>query len=267
MFPAEILDRIFSSLQKDRAALCSCSAAHPFLSSIAERHLFVHLLIYIGNPTSATNGFLVPQLSRCLSERPYLADHVRSITIDSRVYSGPCEAFEELSNLLPLISRSETVSLLNIKWLGLPEKLRSAFLNYLRMPRMKEIYLQNCTHFPLTTLDDATNIKSLKFDSWRCSYKALNDTANPIPTSLESLFLVDVDSQEFISWVLPRVVRLISLHAKASLFALPNLTPIFYACFESLRSLTLEIGTSCMFLTRIDCPADTYIPSPNCIHR
>jgi len=251
MLPAEILDRIFSFLQNDRAALTSCSAAHPYLYSLVERYLFVHLFIYIegihARHPSAIYGIPVSRLSRCLSERPNLANHVRSVTIDGRIYSRSSnKAFQELSTILPSIQRAESVSLRNIQWLRLPESFRSALLDCLQTPHMEEIHLRDGTDFPLTLLDDCRNIKCLKLDSSDCSY--VDYAENETPTSLESLFLGEViNREEFMYWAETRLEKLISLYVKTTLFPLPDLSPIFPS-LESLRSLTFAISTSCTSL-------------------
>ena len=260
--PVEILDRIFSFLQKDRAALKSCSAAHPLLSSIAERHLFAYITVYLAINSfrsSPIDGYLVPQLSSRLSRWPYLANQIRGIAIDDGSYRSS-NSLEELSTILPLISRSEKFSLCNIERLKMTWKVRSMLLDYLRTPHMQEIYLQHSHNFPLAILDDARNIKSLKVRSSRCNFK---HCAPHTPTSLESLFLVDVKSvYEYITWAVPRAKNLISLHVKTTMVCFPNLSPILDACLESLRSLTLDIGPLCtlLILTSMKCLLHTYIP-------
>src|SRR5258705_3853852 len=123
MLPTETMDCILSFLQRDQATLKACSAAHPLLSFLAERHLLTHMIFYIGfyskrHPCCPTDGFPVPLLSRRLSERPYLAHHIRSITLDGSAFSypEPPMVFKELSVILPSISSPEKVTLRHTGW-------------------------------------------------------------------------------------------------------------------------------------------------------
>jgi hypothetical protein len=255
MLPVEILDHIFSFLQKDRAAqtLRSCSAAHPLLSSVAERHLFVHTIVY-GNPSRdppPNDGFLVSHLARCLTEGPHRANHIRSIAIQDNHHTElSAQPLNELSTILPLIQRAEEISLCSIRWSSLPKIFLSALLDCFRTPYMKQICLKNSFTFPLSILDNFKNIKSLKVDSSFVGFRG--SAANSTSTSLESLFLLDVGNiSEFLTWATPRVNSLISLHVKTVAYSFPNLSPILNACKLSLTNLTLEIGTSCTFLIQI----------------
>jgi hypothetical protein len=255
--PAEILDHIFSFLQKDRPTLKSCSVAGPLLSSFAKRHLFAHIDIYLGiyaSQSSPNDGFLVPKLYKCLSERPYLANRIRGISLIadglSDSYYASSTSLQELLTILSLIQRAEEVSLRNVRWSKLPETFREALLDYLRTSHVKEITLESAYGFPLGFLDDAENIKTLKLETSHC--RKLQRAAHPTPTSLESLFLVDVGHwNEFFAWADPGLQNLISLHVKSRILPFPNLYRIFTICLESLRSLTLDIGDSCTFLDLI----------------
>jgi len=245
MLSADLFDYIFSFLQRDRATLNSCSAAHPFLSSLAERHLFVHIVIFIGHYEGAIpEGFLVPYLFTCLSERPYLANHVRSITIDGRGHPKYSESFEKLSTILSLIQQANRLSFHNIPSFTFPEIFHSALLNCLRTPHMKEFSLRHTNGFPMALLDGFKNLKRLELDSSRCNF---TNCANTTPTSFECLSLSEVYNVHGVtSWAERRVNGLITLHAKAERFYFLDLSPIFNACLESLRSLSLGIGNMCM---------------------
>jgi len=252
MLSAELFDYIFSFLQRDRAALNSCSAAHPFLFSLAERHLFVHIVIFLDHhdhegppPTGIPEGFLVPYLFICLSERPYLANHVRSITIDGRDYPKDPETFEKLSTILSLIQQARRFSFHNFKFFTFPEIFHSASLNCLRTPHMKEVSIRNMNRFPMAFLDGLKNLKILELDSSLCNF---TNCANTAPTSLEYLSLTDVHNAHVVTWWAERKVNgLIALHAKAERSPFPDLSLIFNACLESLRSLSLGIGDMCAF--------------------
>jgi hypothetical protein len=249
MLPTETMDCILSFLQRDQATLKACSAAHPLLSSLAERHLITHMIFYIGfyskhRPCCPTDGFPVPRLSRCLSERPYLTHHIRSITFDGSAFSypEPPHVFKELSTVLPLISHPEKVTIRHTGWSEFPEDFRSTLLDFLRKPRMKEICLQDAHDFPLAVLNNFRNIKNLSLGSTLCGYMW------PILTSIESLSLVDINSDAYIAWASSRLNSLISLHVKVAFQPFPDLSPIFYNCSETLKRLTLEIGSFCTFL-------------------
>ena len=238
------------------------TAAHPLLSSITERHLFAYITVYLAINSfhsSPIDGYLVPQLSSRLSQWPYLANQIRGIAIDDGSYRSS-NSLEELSTILLLILCSEKFSLCNIERLKMTRKFRSTLLDYLRTSHMQEIYLQHSHNFPLAILDDARNIKILKVRASRCNFK---HCASHTPTSLESFFLVDVESvYEYITWAVPRAKNLISLHVKTTMVRFPNLSPILDACMESLRSLTLDVGPLCtlLILTSMKHLLHTYIP-------
>ena len=259
--PAEIIDFIFSFLQKDQAALKSCSAAHPLLSSLAERHLFAYVILYTAShiiPPDPIDGFLVPQLSRCLSERPNLAKYIRSVTIDGGLGRTSYTIFDELSTLLPLLTHSEELSLRKLRWSVLPDKLRSALVSFLQATHIKGIYLAKFDNFPLTLLSNLKHMKTLAIDSSGCSFKHARH-AHRITTSLESLSLTDVTLVEYTRWACLGLNGLISLHV--NIYPLPDLSLILTACSKSLTSLTLEIDTSCtLFILNLSTTLDLTFP-------
>ena len=245
MLPAELVDWIFTFLQKDPNALKSCSAAHPLLSFLAEPHLFVHIIFYVGfhsNHPCPTDGLPVSKLSRCLAERPHLANHTRSITIDgsASLNSNPSVFFEGLSTLLPLIPSPEKISLRHVRWFQFPEALRLAVLNCFRTPRMKEICLHNSPNFPFPVLDDFRNIKNLELGSSGSSLQY-----HPVQTTLASLSIVDDDLVRYIALAGSRLNGLTTLHAKAKFRPFPDLSPIFTSYSNSLKCITLDIGSFC----------------------
>jgi len=253
MLPPETIDCILSFLQRDQATLKACSAAHPLLSSLAERHLLTHIIFYIGfyskyRPCCPTDGFPIPRLSRCLSEKPYLAQHIRSITFDGSAFSfpEPPQVFKELSTVLPLISHPEKVTLRHTGWSEFPEEFRSTLLNFLRNPRLKEICLKNAHNFPLTVLADFRNIKNLILGSTLCSY--IFRAGRPTFTSIESLSLVDITSDTYAAWAGSKLNSLISLRVQVRFYPFPKLSPIFNSCSDTLKRLTLEIGSLCTSL-------------------
>jgi hypothetical protein len=72
MLPAELIDHIFSFLQKDISALKACSKAHPLYSRLAERHLYAHIVII--DPRA-------PEVCNLILENPRLLDYPRTLEI------------------------------------------------------------------------------------------------------------------------------------------------------------------------------------------
>jgi len=71
VLPTELLDHIFSFLQKDISALKACSKAHPLLSRLAERHIYAHIVI---DPRA-------PEVYDDTLENPHLLDYPRTLEI------------------------------------------------------------------------------------------------------------------------------------------------------------------------------------------
>jgi len=76
-----VVDYIFSFLQSDYISLRKCFEGHPFLASLAERHLYAHIALQ-NHPTRNDQKFLPSELLSVFAERPHLLNNVFSLNIE-----------------------------------------------------------------------------------------------------------------------------------------------------------------------------------------
>ena len=246
----EIFDHIFAFLHPK--SLIACSEAHPFFSTIAERHLYHHIILarssrfYIVG--SGPGYFLMPShLIRLLSEAPQIVNHVRVLQIE---LCRP-ETHEELALILPMLTALESIALTSrhpLLWnLMVSQTLVIALAECLRLPTLRVVHVDDL-YFPLSMLDANDNMKELSFSrSSSFSMADRPDDNNP-PFQLTSLKIKNIDPGYrtfFTTWAKQHITKLQSLKC-CYLYDWDELIFEFLkVCSDTLIDLDIELRLPC----------------------
>ena len=148
LLPVELIDRIFSFLDEDTSALMVCSRSHPFLSQIAERHLYTDIALTTDSVSYFYEHF---------SKNPRVLFYPR--TLDIYALSSPLTS-KILSSLVPRMTNLMSLKLFDV--IGLYHtKFPSALEVCLQQSSVEEIQLTNF-HIPFSFLDNGKAIKKLQ---------------------------------------------------------------------------------------------------------
>src|SRR5438270_3827170 len=148
VLPPEILDHIFDLLfHTDYKSLRACAEAHPFLSDLAERHLFSDIRVHCGSTGGPT--FNAMALSKLFHDKPRLAKHVDSLAIELRSNALDEDCFTAISFIVTMVLRLRTIDLdSNIAWCKFPTHFREALTDCLGLPSIKRVSLSRVDDFP-----------------------------------------------------------------------------------------------------------------------
>lgn len=249
MIPPEIIDHVLGFLQWDRITLKFCAQAHPTLSKLVERHIYVHLTVH--NFASSHPGtYHSSDLFRLISQNPEISKSVRSFRMDLLIPSFfqpfyTDDNYEELALILPLLTQLEAVFLSasgaggSCGWYDLRESFRIAFINCLQLPSLTDVKLSFLKNFPLSILDLSRSLKRLSL-SGTFDYSSGSSQVYP---SLDSLLLNGCLSMDaIISWLRSR--SLLSLEYESDFRPLSRLLEV---SADSLTTLKIHVPHECMF--------------------
>jgi len=258
MFPVEIVDNIFSRL--DYHSLEASSAAAPFLSRIAERHLYadIALVAWYGCKDSKL-PLTIAQLSNLLSERPHIASHVFSLTIEISQSISVDQYLEAFPQVIRLLQNLRKITIerphgppyfWDEGWSKLPESFRSSLEYSLRLPSMQELEVIGIIAIPLSFLHDCTGIEILKLQGCTISDPELNSPhGGPL---IRDLSLVDVrhsSLKRLTPWIAKSCKQL--QYFRFSPYSRPErefsltIPPILFSCSNALTALDIDLVSSC----------------------
>jgi len=203
MLPAELIDQVFSFLQKDILALKACSKAHPLFSILAERHLYAHIVI---DPDA-------PETCDLILENPRLLDYPRTLQIRCHDYTSSRNPMA----IVPMIPQMSNLISLRIDTLPCPLDQEQEFFSTFKIilqqlqPSLQQLSLQLFHDFPLSILDVAKSIKQLTL-SYCTADKHESISSSPSShLSLETLILSGDHNPELHRWAMRWVTRLTTL--------------------------------------------------------
>jgi len=267
MLPVEILDYIFSYL--DVHSLKASSKAHPVLSHIAERHLYVRITLQNHEEYNSSDSWLsleVGQLSDLLSERPHIANYVLFLTIN--VGEGDDKLFpflEAIPSILALLLKLRTVVLNWTSTMGrvkfnkypnLPEDFCSSLAKSFELISMKKVKFYGI-RIPLSLLHRCGNtIEKLVFD--RCIVSQSDDSEVESSSSgcppLEDLRITKINNRSLktlVHWVANGCRQLrqfrFSPFDKRDEDPFVLIKPILVSCSNTLTILDVDLGSLCRF--------------------
>ena len=191
--PPDVVDYIFSFLQSDYISLRKCSEGHPFLASLAERHLYTYIALQ-NHPTRNDQKFLPSELLEVFAERPHILDNVFGLNIEliSLHKVEMIRSLEGISLILSMVPRLISITLRGrgrdtVAWRNLDETFQTAFLNLLCSPSVTEVSIEEVVGFPLSAFDQCKSLKHLSLHGkFRSDFGMSTLTLTHLPT-LESL--------------------------------------------------------------------------------
>ena len=260
MVPTDIIDHILSFLQSDPVSLKTCAQSHPILSKIAERHIYANTTIlsdYHSGIVSDEHCLRVCELSKTLSDNPYIANYVRSLEI--RFEPGADEDLPlmyYLTKVLPLLALLVSLRKVALIPTGKQEDVRLSsmsrdmlmtFLLCLRLPSMVEVHLEN---FVLddTLLHRCQTLKILTLSQCLWYPTGLTYTEDPLyPPRLKSLSIVNCNGEflhDSCPWVQTLALRSFSLLrlGDSTSLSYSSLPRILSGCASFLNHLDLDFA-------------------------
>ncbi|KAI0340360.1 hypothetical protein BDW22DRAFT_1360301 [Trametopsis cervina] len=186
MLPTEIIDMIIDHLYEDRSTLMQCALVSYTWSVSARFHLFQAIVVTLPDADKAADdgldsvlhSFRSPMGSQCTS-------YVRKLTIQPRAAIGywngrtePSLELGVLGQLLNLLSRLETLSIMDVSWAALPDVLpvssTSSSVRSLSVRRIVSPIDPKISEQPYKTIRDGLDILKLL-----PALKLLRTTASP----------------------------------------------------------------------------------------
>lgn len=243
MLSAEVIDHILSFLQSDPASLKACSESHPFLSRLAERHQFAHIVL---------RQPLHTEFTRIFADRPHLFIYVRSIQLNIGNWDP------KLLSILPKLRLLKRIELSGERgvffWDRLPESSRRAFLNCIHSSSVDDVCISNISGFPLSALNDAKPLKRLTLYKWweKGGRPQLNSSTSD-KLQLGTLSLEEIGKnalQNVIAWAPTCTLRSLEVSYGDKLLTINNnpydlIPSLLAACSDSLTNLQLSVGNHC----------------------
>jgi hypothetical protein len=250
--PFDILDYIFS-LISDSGSLVACSKAHPSFSTIAEKHLYFHIII----PTSTDivlEGpgpyFLEPShLVKLISETPQIVNHVRvlHIAFSGQARSAEMSSYEEIALILPMFPALEFIALTTLyafSWQdALPQILKTAVEDCLRLPTLRLVHVGDL-QFPLSMLNSNAHIDFFSLSQSLQMPDFPDDTDSHL--QLKSLVVEDIETKyrpSFSTWAKRHIVNLQCLSCDYS--DDQTVLELLQVCSGTLNNLELKIQSPC----------------------
>ena len=264
MLPVEILDYIFSYL--DVHSLKASSKAHPVLSHIAERHLYVRITLQNHEEYNSSDSWLsleVGQLSDLLSERPRIANYVLFLAInigedDDKLFPFLDSAIPSiLARLLKLrmvvLNCSSTMEFFTSrKYPNLPEDFCLSLAKSFELISMKKVKFYGIK-IPLSLLHRCGNtIEKLVFD--HCIVSQSDDSEVESSSSgcppLEDLRITKINNRSLktlVHWVANGCRQLrqfrFSPFDKRDEDPFVLIKPILVSCSNTLTILDVDLGS------------------------
>ena len=252
--PVEVLDHIFGLLKSHPRSLLACSNAHPILAQIVERHLYYHIVIirstlYYHLDLDDRSGykFDFSHMTRLLSDTPRIADYVRILELSVEFYSNGF-----LENIAPILSSFHAIQCFKLTFhtnvLEMPRRFKTALEDCLRLPTLQEVHIANLPRFPISILNDMSNITRLSL-SESLERSICSDGSFPQLKSL-SLSRFDLDSLPFsFTW---------AKHMKLQSFAFDYsneeiVERFLRICSDTLENLDFGMGALCKLQFRFGC--------------
>src|SRR5260221_9002675 len=238
VLPAELVDHIFSFLpQGDTSALKACSKAHPLFWRLAERYLYKHIVIYKGS-----------DVCNPVFKNPRLLDYPHTLEISAHIPDRNALPIDILS-VIPRMANLVSLKIDGPYSFKQGEEFLSMFRNCLHQPSFRELYLSNIFYFPVSTLDDAKNIKKLTLSD--CTVEDDRISSIKLPSSqlsLDTLILLGHHNPRIHLWATRCVTRLTSfeLHNLLSNIDWGIFPVLLAACSNSLTRLHLDVSNRCM---------------------
>ena len=245
MFPPEILDHIFSFLQGDHATLKSCAQVNSVFSNLVEPHLHAQLTFDF----ASTNRHIF-KFSDLLSDRPQIANYVRSLTI--KVVDKRYSPHQSVSDIWRKLLRLEVITLTfrtRGTWLGEPRYFRKAFTDCIGLPSLCELTLRGIKEFPLSILGGNKSIRRLVLHETEvCASKYEKSLISECP-GLSSLSLYHCPFKSFIIvfWAEMQNLRSISLCMKlqSRTYLIIMMKDLLKVSSKSLTHLEIDFGQEC----------------------
>ena len=228
VLPAELVDHIFSFLQKDIPALKACSKALPSYSRLAERYLYAHIE-------------LEQEVGNDILENPQLLVHLRTLEIR---FSFSQSHKQMAISIMAIIPRMTNLILLSISAPNWEEEFVSVFGNILQQPSFQELRLSFIYGLPLSFLDNAKNIKQLTLSNCTANEKEAFSSLPSSQLSLETLVLIGDFNRNLHRWAMRWVTRLttLELHYLSLRLDWTAFPELLVACSNSLTSLHLVMS-------------------------
>ena len=162
--PVEVLDHIFGFLKSHPRSLLACSNAHPSLAQIVGRHLYHHIVIIHSTlcyppDLDYRSGYKFDSshMTRLLSDTPRIADYVRILELPV--------AGDFLEHIAPILSRFHAIQCVKLTFCAdvveIPQRFKTALEDCLRLPTLQEVHIANLPRFPISILNDMSNITRL----------------------------------------------------------------------------------------------------------
>ena len=226
---AELVDHIFSFLQKDIPALKACSKVLPSYSRLAERYLYAHIE-------------LEQEVGNDILENPQLLVHPRTLEIRFRLLPSHNKMAISIMAMIPRMTNLVSLSICATNCQE--EEFSSILRNIFQQPSFQELHLFNVFGLPLSFLDNAKNIKQLTLSNCTADEKEAFSSLPSSQLSLETLVLVGDFNRDLHRWAMRWVTHLTTLELPLHLdwTASPEL---LVACSNSLTRLHLDMS-NCM---------------------
>ena len=230
LLPVELIDHIFSFLQKDSSALKACSKAHRSLSRVAERHLYAHIII----PEVFNHDDL---------ENPHLLDYPR--TLEFRI----CPSHTLLSFMRMIPRMANLVCLKIYAPISYDEKFIPMLRNCLQQSSLQELLLSHIHNLPFSIFDDAKYIKHLTFSGCKADDEEQISSSPSSQLSLETLILSGYSNLHIHRWAARWVTSLTLLELQKPRLGLDwTVFPeLLVACSNSLTKLHLDMNNYCLW--------------------
>jgi hypothetical protein len=243
--PFDILDHIFGLLKSDPKSLIACSKAHPLFIPIAERYRYYHVIVHTGS-TDFPYSFKPIRLMKLISATPRIVNHVRIFQIEfnpSQFKSYRRRLFKpflgDIALLLPRFLHMECL-MLSTKdyrelWTELPHSFRTAVEGCLYLPTLEEVHVGHLEQFPLSILDNHTNINLFSLSTT----PKIPEYSETIYPQLKSLSVQEINPycyKPFSTWANRHIGNLQSLEFNCTDCELTGLD-LLKGCSDTLENL------------------------------
>ncbi len=248
----EILDNIFSLLQRDHVTLKSCSQASSGFSLLVEPHLYAQVIIYNRN----INGLVTfTAFSKLLLNNPRIASHVRSLTIMFRQkYRSQSPLNDDvISTILPKLIKLKMITLnssgvryTSVSWSRLCETFRVAFEDCLQLPSMREVAFEDILGFPLSILEQCRTMKRLLLRGIYFPTNSDSESRSRLGCpELDSLLISYCNHlSEITTWVNISDLRSLYFQPRA-IDDFRELSQLLERCADSLNQLEIDLLRMC----------------------
>ena len=188
--PFDIIDLIIDIVgeNKDTKLLKQLSlVSHSFLQ-MCSKHLFAAVELHNAAPkvgvASSKKGFV-----KLLTSRPEVVKYILKLKYkaDFNINDDDHLLSPILSNVLPTLSRLNSLSLTHLDWNTLDSSMTSAFLHLMHLPTINHIDLKYIQNFPLSSLTPSVNLHELNIFRLSCGDIIEEDGSPRIVVQLEMM--------------------------------------------------------------------------------